>query len=80
MASDNPEAMVETTVFDAVQIELGSLLTGHDGNSYYPVVKGLEAGDRVVTAGSYLLDAETKVSGAAGSTGIHIGDHNMLRK
>jgi Cu(I)/Ag(I) efflux system membrane fusion protein len=55
------------TIFDAVQVELGVLLTGADGNSYYPVVKGLNAGDRVVTAGSYLLDAETRVSGAAGS-------------
>ena len=55
------------TVFDAVQVELGPLLTGADGNSYYPVTKGLEAGDRVVTTGSYLLDAETRVSGAAGS-------------
>jgi multidrug efflux pump subunit AcrA (membrane-fusion protein) len=54
-------------VFDAVQVELGPLLTGADGNGYYPVTKGLGAGDRVVTTGSYLLDAETKVSGSAGS-------------
>jgi hypothetical protein len=55
------------TTFEAVQVELGPLLTGADGNNYYPVVKGLEAGDHVVTTGSYLLDAETRVSGAAGS-------------
>jgi hypothetical protein len=54
-------------VFDAVRVELGPLLTGADGNRYYPVTKGLVAGDRVVTTGSYLLDAETRVSGAAGS-------------
>jgi multidrug efflux pump subunit AcrA (membrane-fusion protein) len=55
------------TVFDAVPVELGPLLSGADGNGYYPIMKGLEAGDRVVATGSYLLDAETKVSGAAGS-------------
>jgi Cu(I)/Ag(I) efflux system membrane fusion protein len=55
------------SVFDAVAVELGPLLTGPDGNGFYPVVKGLEAGQRVVTAGSYLLDAETRVSPAASS-------------
>jgi Cu(I)/Ag(I) efflux system membrane fusion protein len=54
-------------VFDAVQVELAPLLTGADGNGYYPVVHGLEAGARIVTTGSYLLDAENRVSGAAGS-------------
>lgn len=55
------------TAFDAVAVEVGPLLTGADGDGYYPVVKGLQAGDRVVTTGSYLLDAETRVSPAAGS-------------
>jgi hypothetical protein len=31
------------------------------------VPRGIQAGDRVVTTGSYLLDAETRVSAAAGS-------------
>jgi multidrug efflux pump subunit AcrA (membrane-fusion protein) len=55
------------TVFDAVKVELGPPIAGPDDATFYPVVKGLEAGDRVVTTGSYLLDADTKVSGAAGS-------------
>jgi multidrug efflux pump subunit AcrA (membrane-fusion protein) len=55
------------TAFDAVGVEVGPLLTGPDGNGFYPVHKGLAAGDRVVTTGSYLLDAETRVSPAAGS-------------
>jgi hypothetical protein len=55
------------TAFDAVGVEVGPLLTGPDGNGFYPVHKGLTAGDRVVTTGSYLLDAETRVSPAAGS-------------
>lgn len=55
------------TVFDAVQVELGPLCVGPDGNTFYPVLKGLNEGDRVVSVGSYLLDAETRVSAAAGS-------------
>src|SRR5439155_14712912 len=34
---------------------------------FYPVLRGLTVGEKIVTVGSYLLDAETKVSGAAGS-------------
>jgi hypothetical protein len=55
------------SVFDAVQVELGPLITGPNDIAFYPVLKGLQPGDRVVTVGSYLLDAENKVSGAAGS-------------
>lgn len=55
------------TKFDAVAVELGPPLTGPGGGDSYPVVRGLSAGDEVVTAGSYLLDAETRVSAAAGS-------------
>jgi RND family efflux transporter MFP subunit len=55
------------SVFDAVQVELGPLITGPNDTAFYPVLKGLQAGDIIVTVGSYLLDAETKVSGAAGS-------------
>jgi Cu(I)/Ag(I) efflux system membrane fusion protein len=55
------------TAFDAVPVEVGPLLTRPDGTAFYPVTKGLAAGDRVVTTGSYLLDAETRVSAAASS-------------
>ncbi len=54
-------------VFDAVTVELGPALTGPKKSIFYPVLKGLEAGDRVVSNGAILLDAETKVSGSAGS-------------
>lgn len=47
--------------FDATEIEVG-LRAGE----YYPLQKGLAAGDRVVTAGAFLLDAETRLNPAAG--------------
>ncbi|HLY11190.1 MAG TPA: hypothetical protein VKW04_17955, partial [Planctomycetota bacterium] len=47
--------------FDAMLVEVG-LRAGE----YYPVLKGLAAGDRVVTAGAFLLDAETRLNPAAG--------------
>jgi len=34
----------------------------------YPVIKGLQAGDRVAAAGAFLIDAETRLNPAAAST------------
>ncbi|HKB02705.1 MAG TPA: efflux RND transporter periplasmic adaptor subunit [Gemmataceae bacterium] len=56
--------------FDGVIVELGPRLTG-PGGAYFPVLKGLEPGDRVVTVGSFLIDAETRLNPAMGS--IYIG-------
>ncbi|MBI2194683.1 MAG: efflux RND transporter periplasmic adaptor subunit [Planctomycetes bacterium] len=47
-------------VFEAVEITVGPR-TGE----YYPVLGGLKAGDRVVTAGAFLLDAEARLNPAA---------------
>jgi membrane fusion protein, copper/silver efflux system len=47
-------------VFDAHEVVLGP----RAGDSY-PVVKGLEPGMRVATAGSFLIDAETRLNPAA---------------
>ncbi|MFO0842261.1 MAG: efflux RND transporter periplasmic adaptor subunit [Gemmataceae bacterium] len=55
------------TTFDAVQVELGPLCVGPGGDTFYPVLKGLKEREKVVSVGSYLLDAETRVSAAAGS-------------
>jgi membrane fusion protein, copper/silver efflux system len=56
--------------FDGVAVELGAKLAAHDGGTYYPVLSGLAEGDRVVTAGSFLIDAETRLNPALGSTYI----------
>jgi hypothetical protein len=53
-------------VFEGVEVQLGPR-----SNVYYPVVRGLEPGERVVTTGSFLIDAETRLNPAAGS--IYVG-------
>jgi Cu(I)/Ag(I) efflux system membrane fusion protein len=45
-------------VYDCLQVWLGPR-----SGDFYPVVRGLAAGDRVVTSGSFLVDAETRLSG-----------------
>lgn len=57
--------------FDGVRVELGPRMSGPGGAPYYPVLAGLRVGDEVVAAGSFLLDAETRLNPAAGS--IYIG-------
>ena len=52
----------EPGVFDGVEVELGPPSDG-----FYPVVKGLRAGDRVAAAGAFLVDAETRLNPAAGA-------------
>ncbi len=47
-------------VFDAREVVLGPR-----AGVFYPVVKGLDAGMRVATAGSFLIDAETRLNPAA---------------
>ena len=54
-------------VFEGVKVELGPRMTGPEGVTCYPVMRGLTAGDAVVTAGSFLVDAETRLNPAAGS-------------
>ena len=50
-------------VYDAREVVLGPR-----AGAYYPVVQGLEAGMRVATAGSFLIDAETRLNPAAAGT------------
>lgn len=53
----------EPEVFDGVLVRLGPRCGG-----YYPVLSGLSPGDRVATTGSFLIDAETRLTAGAGST------------
>jgi Cu(I)/Ag(I) efflux system membrane fusion protein len=53
----------EPGVFEGVKVELGPRMGG-----YYPVLAGLSPGDNVAAAGSFLLDAETRLNPATAST------------
>lgn len=52
----------EAGLFEGVAVTLGSLSEG-----YYPVIDGLLPGDQVAAAGSFLVDAETRLNPAAAS-------------
>jgi multidrug efflux pump subunit AcrA (membrane-fusion protein) len=54
--------------YEGVAVRLGPRLAeaGEPG-AWYPVLGGLKAGDRVVTNGAFLVDAETRLNPAAGS-------------
>lgn len=53
--------------YEGVLVRLGPRMTGPDGAIYYPLLEGLNPGDTVVTSGSFLVDAETRLNPAAGS-------------
>jgi len=53
----------EPGIFEGVEVELGPRQ-----GEYYPVIKGLNAGDKVAAAGGFLIDAETRLNPAAAST------------
>lgn len=57
--------------FEGVRVELGPRMAGPGGAPYFPLLSGLEPGEEVVAAGSFLIDAETRLNPAAGS--IYIG-------
>lgn len=49
--------------FDMVEVKLG-----RRAGEYYPVVAGIQPGDRVATAGAFLVDAENRLNPAASAT------------
>jgi hypothetical protein len=53
--------------FEGVRVSLGPKMVDPDGVSFYPLLGGLAAGDNIVTSGSFLVDAETRLNPAAGS-------------
>ncbi len=54
-------------VYEGVKIDLGPRMAGPDEVPFFPVLRGLVPGEIVVTAGSFLVDAETRLNPAAGS-------------
>jgi Cu(I)/Ag(I) efflux system membrane fusion protein len=52
----------EPGIYDGVLVQLGSRCGG-----FYPVLRGLGPGDKVATAGSFLIDAETRLTSGLGS-------------
>ncbi len=53
-------------VFDMRAVKLGPL-----AGDYYPVTAGLKPGERVVTVGAFLVDAENRLNPAEGTTNEH---------
>jgi Cu(I)/Ag(I) efflux system membrane fusion protein len=53
----------EEGLFEGIEVELGPRQ-----DDFYPVLKGLAAGDKVAAAGGFLVDAETRLNPAAAST------------
>src|SRR5207302_7854934 len=53
--------------YEGVEVKLGPRMSSPDGAMYYPVLSGLNHGDLVVTSGSFLVDAETRLNPAVGS-------------
>ncbi|HEX7446252.1 MAG TPA: efflux RND transporter periplasmic adaptor subunit [Pirellulales bacterium] len=66
------------SVFEGVKVELGPRMTDLNGAMFYPVLDGLAAGEAVVTTGSFLVDAETRLNPAAGS--IYFGGSGGLHE
>ena len=56
------ETVAGSGTFDMIEVKLGAR-TGE----YYPVVAGLQAGERVATQGAFLVDAENRLNPAAGA-------------
>ena len=54
-------------VYEGVKVDLGPRMSGPDDVPFFPVLRGLVPGEIVVTAGSFLVDAETRLNPATGS-------------
>jgi uncharacterized ParB-like nuclease family protein len=59
-------------VYEGVEVALGPKMSNAEGVTFYPILHGVEQGDLIVTSGSFLVDAETRLNPAAGS--IYFGN------
>ena len=57
----------EPNVFEGVLVQLGPKMHGPNGVPYFPVLDGLDLGASIVSSGSFLVDAETRLNPSAGS-------------
>lgn len=58
----------ESGVYEGVAVQLGPRLTEPGSTvAWYPVLRGLREGENIVTNGSFLIDAETRLNPASGS-------------
>jgi len=55
-------------LFEGVPVELGPRV-----GAWYPVIAGVQPGDRVASAGAFLVDAETRLNPAVGATFVGAG-------
>jgi Cu(I)/Ag(I) efflux system membrane fusion protein len=53
--------------YEGIDVKIGPRLSAADGGVFYPVLSGLNHGDSVVTSGSFLVDAETRLNPAVGA-------------
>lgn len=53
--------------YEGVQVALGPRMVEPNGEIFYPVLHGIAADDSIVTNGSFLVDAETRLNPSAGS-------------
>ncbi len=60
--------------YDGIKVQLGPKMINSEGMFYFPVISGLNPQDLVVTNGSFLIDAETRLNPALGSQ--YIGGNN----
>jgi Cu(I)/Ag(I) efflux system membrane fusion protein len=56
--------------FEGRAVEIGPEAIGHSENplKYYPVLKGLKEGEKVVTKGNFLIDSQSQITGVAASS------------
>lgn len=55
--------------FEGRSVELGPEAVGHSQDliKFYPVLKGLSEGEKVVTKGNFLIDSQSQITGVASS-------------